>query len=199
MDPGAIPATVFVLGAINSLGTGTSWGTMAVLFPAAIPLAITVARAQTDGEDNDFVRESLITTIAAVLGGAIWGDHCSIISDTTLLSAMACRVTGWNHFKTQFPYAVYCGIMSILLGYLPRGYGMPAGLGIALGFTVSPAISYAMTFVPKLGGPIPIYKPAEGKVIGEGTHGIFVALKGYFKKSDGPPEKPDVVVTAEKA
>jgi Na+/H+ antiporter NhaC len=184
MDPGAIPATVFVLGAINSLGTGTSWGTMAVLFPAAIPLAITVARAQTGGVDNAFVQESLVTTIAAVLGGAIWGDHCSLISDTTLLSALACRVTGWDHFKTQFPYAAYCGIMSILLGYLPRGYGMPSGLGIAFGLIVSPAISYGITFIPKVGGPVPVYKPAEGKIIGEGTTGVVAALKGYFKKID---------------
>ncbi len=115
MHPGWLPALTFILGAIISFSTGTSWGTMAILMPLVIPVAVGVADA--GGADV------LVPTVGAVLAGAVFGDHCSPISDTTIVSAVSSDCEPMAHVRTQLPYALIAAGMAVLLGCLPTGFG----------------------------------------------------------------------------
>lgn len=114
MPPHFIPATVFVLSAVVSFATGTSWGTMAILFPLVVPLAHRVAPGQ---------ETILLGTVSSILAGSVWGDHCSPISDTTVLSSMATSCDHMDHVRTQLPYALVVGLVSILVAELPVAAG----------------------------------------------------------------------------
>jgi len=102
-----IPAVVFVVGGIISFSTGSSWGTYAILIPLTIPIA-----HQFD--------EPMYVSIGAVLSGGLFGDHCSPISDTTILSATGAGCSQIDHVKTQFPYAIFNGFCS-LISYVVAG------------------------------------------------------------------------------
>lgn len=108
-EPAVVPTVTFILACFCSLGTGTSWGTMAIMFPLSIPLAVSLCRAEGWADDSSDTEHILAVTTAAVLGGSVWCDHCSIVSDTTVLSAAACQCDVYNHFKTQMPYATFLG------------------------------------------------------------------------------------------
>ncbi len=117
-----IPATVFVLAALVSFATGTSWGTMAILFPLVVPLAHQIA----PGHET-----ILLGTVSSILAGSVWGDHCSPISDTTVLSSMATSCDHMDHVRTQLPYALLVGAVSLLCAEIPVAagwYGPWAGL-----------------------------------------------------------------------
>ena len=102
-----LPAMIFVVSAVMSFSTGTSWGTWAIMFPIAIPM-ITLSGLHPG------------LTIGAVLGGAIFGDHCSPISDSTIISSMAAATDHIDHVRTQLPYALsVAGVCTIL--YLVGG------------------------------------------------------------------------------
>lgn len=121
-----VPALAFVLAALIASATGSSWGTMAVLFPIVIPLA-----ASGLGSPNG---ESIfLAASSAVLGGAVFGDHISPISDTTVLSSIACASDHVDHTRTQAPYALVVGAVAIVLGYLPVGFGFSPWLLLILG------------------------------------------------------------------
>lgn len=105
-----LPAMLFLAGALISFTTGTSWGTFALLIPIGMPL---VAELQ--------LPPALI--LAAILGGGIFGDHCSPISDTTAVSSVAAGCNLLEHVHTQLPYALFCAALS-LLGYLLLGWWM---------------------------------------------------------------------------
>lgn len=116
-----LPLYTFVLGCLIAFSTGTSWGTMALLMPLAIGTFLS-----THSEQNLILAESaplLPPIIAAVFGGAVFGDHASPFSDTTIVSALACDVTTTDHVATQLPYATLVASCSILFGYLPIGIG----------------------------------------------------------------------------
>lgn len=115
MPPVLLPTIIFILGAIISFSTGTSYGTMGILMPLAIPLA-----SALDPGNSEFV----IMSAGAVLTGAIFGDHSSPISDTTILSSMGAGSNLIDHVKTQLPYALAVGIISIVFGYLPSAMGL---------------------------------------------------------------------------
>ncbi|MFJ1626863.1 Na+/H+ antiporter NhaC family protein [Marinilactibacillus psychrotolerans] len=115
MPPVLLPTIIFILGAIISFSTGTSYGTMGILMPLAIPLA-----SALDPGNSEFV----IISAGAVLTGAIFGDHSSPISDTTILSSMGAGSNLIDHVKTQLPYALAVGIISIVFGYLPSAMGL---------------------------------------------------------------------------
>jgi len=117
-----LPAAVFVAAALTSFATGTSWGTMAILFPTVIPLAAGIAAAQ--GMDTAALNDLAILTVGAVLTGAIFGDHCSPVSDTTVMSAMYSGLPLMDHVRTQLPYALLYGIIALLFGYIPAGFGV---------------------------------------------------------------------------
>lgn len=110
-----LPSIVFILGSIISFSTGTAYGTMGILMPLAIPLAHAI------NPEIGYISIS----IGAVLTGAIFGDHCSPISDTTILSSMGAGCDHIEHVKTQMPYALFTGLVAILFGYLPAGFGVP--------------------------------------------------------------------------
>lgn len=126
-----LPAAIFILASLISLSTGTSYGTMGILTPLAIPLSIGV------GVSNDLSAATLhhymIINISAVLTGSIFGDHCSPISDTTILASMASKCELLAHVKTQMPYAISVCLISIIFGYLPVTLGLNVGFSLALG------------------------------------------------------------------
>ena len=124
LDPGLVPAIVFVLAAVVAFSTGSSWGTMGILMPLAIPLAWGVLAA--DGlHTSDEYMHILYSTVSAVLAGAVWGDHCSPISDTTILSSLAAQCDHIDHVRTQLPYALTVGAVALFLGTIPTGYNVP--------------------------------------------------------------------------
>ncbi len=109
-----LPVLIFLLAAFISFATGSSWGTMAVLLPAAVPLAFHVGGMPV-----------MVISIGAVLDGAIFGDHCSPLSDTTIMSSIAAACDHLDHVRTQMPYALVVGVGAILLGYLPASMLQP--------------------------------------------------------------------------
>lgn len=108
--PSLAPAVIFLTSCFIAFATGTSWGTFAIMISIAIPLS------QAIGLNPHLA-------LAAVLGGGVFGDHCSPISDTTLISSMASGVNHIDHVKTQLPYALFTGLISIAL-YLIVGFSM---------------------------------------------------------------------------
>jgi Na+/H+ antiporter NhaC len=127
-----LPVSVFVAAAVIAFATGTSWATMAILIPLVIPLAVALGA----GEHPTV----LVGTISSVLAGAIFGDHCSPISDTTVLSSMASASDHVDHVRTQLPYALLVAVVGMLIGDIPTAYGVPwfisYAVAIAILFTV---------------------------------------------------------------
>lgn len=126
--PALIPITIFLTAAVIAFSTGTSYGTMGILIPVAVPLA-----AQTG---DPLV---LILATGAVLDGAVFGDHCSPISDTTVLSSIGSSCDHMDHVRTQAPYAILSMLVAGGFGYvlLPAaGFSAPmaylAGAGLIL-------------------------------------------------------------------
>lgn len=108
LDPAVLPAILFLIGCCMSLATGSSWGTFAILIPIGFPIAAIMGTP-------------LEVTIAAVISGGVFGDHCSPISDTTMLASMGAACDHIDHFRTQFPYACTVAGVSVVL-YLAAGY-----------------------------------------------------------------------------
>lgn len=117
-----LPSIIFILGAIISFATGTAYGTMGILMPLAIPLAHSI---------NPEMSYIIIST-SAVLTGAIFGDHCSPISDTTILSSMGAGCDHIEHVRTQMPYALFTAVITVVFGYIPAGFGLPVYLVLPL-------------------------------------------------------------------
>lgn len=113
LHPGAIPVLVFLVAAFTSFATGSSWGTMGILFPLVVPLAHGLA-------PNDSA--ILLGAISSILAGSVWGDHCSPISDTTILSSLAASCDHLDHVRTQIPYAVMVAVVGMLLGDVPSAF-----------------------------------------------------------------------------
>lgn len=143
-----LPTVIFVFGAIISFATGTSYGTMGILMPLAIPLA-----AALQPENPEFA----IMSAGAVLTGAIFGDHASPISDTTILSSMGAGSNHIDHVKTQLPYAVAVALVAILFGYIPAACGVP----IMIILPVSAIATIAMIFI--LGKKVDTSEKLKGK------------------------------------
>ena len=119
-----LPSLIFILGAIISFSTGSAYGTMSILMPLAIPLAYKI------NPEMSFV----IVSTSAVLTGAIFGDHCSPISDTTILSSMGAGCSHIDHVKTQMWYALFVAAITILFGYIPAGFGLPIYIVLPMSF-----------------------------------------------------------------
>jgi len=105
--PFVIPALLFIVAGVTSFTTGTSWGTYGILIPVAIPMAL--------GADLP-----LSLVVAAVMGGGVFGDHCSPISDTTIIASLAAGCDHVDHVRTQMPYALLIGVVSVV-AYLLAG------------------------------------------------------------------------------
>ncbi len=102
LHPGLIPAIVFLLACFIAFSTGTSWGTFAIMIPIAVPMI-------------ELLNLHPALTVAAALGGGIFGDHCSPISDTTIVASMASATDHIDHVRTQLPYALLAAGGAVIL------------------------------------------------------------------------------------
>ena len=116
ISPWLFSPLLFFVASLISFSTGTSYGTMAILIPAAIPVAFAL--------DGNSYGLTTIISLAAILDGAIFGDHCSPISDTTILSSISSQCKLIKHVRTQLPYSLFVGIIALLVGYLPAALGL---------------------------------------------------------------------------
>ncbi len=123
LPPAIVPALIFVISAATAFATGSSWGTMGILMPLVVPLAWAVLVA--NGVAGPEYHHVIYSTVACVLAGSVWGDHCSPISDTTILSSMASGCDHIEHVRTQMPYALAVGVVAVGLGTVPVGFGVP--------------------------------------------------------------------------
>ncbi|MGG7096572.1 Na+/H+ antiporter NhaC family protein [Clostridium sardiniense] len=131
-----LPSIIFILGAVISFATGTAYGTMGILMPLAIPLAHSISPEMG----------YIVISTSAVLTGAIFGDHCSPISDTTILSSMGAGCDHIEHVKTQMWYALFVGGATILLGYIPAGLNIPVYIILPVAILV---LTVAVRFIGK--------------------------------------------------
>jgi Na+/H+ antiporter NhaC len=115
ITPATLLFLTFLVCAVISFFTGTSWGTYAIMIPICIPLAFSM----TGGETTNLI----FATIAAVMGGGAFGDHCSPLSDTTILSSLGAGSDHIDHTKTQLPYALTVAAVSSV-AYLILGFTM---------------------------------------------------------------------------
>lgn len=127
-----LPTLTFIMAAGTAFATGSAWGTMGILMPLVVPLAWALMGGAPGAEPNMMI---LYSTIASVLAGAVWGDHCSPISDTTILSSMASGCDHIEHVRTQLPYALSVGFCAILFGTLGTAYGLPWWAALIIGGT----------------------------------------------------------------
>ena len=120
-----LPALGFVLAAAIAFSIGSSWTTMAIVIPLLIQLGAKLIGSPGEGIEEIASEPALLGTIGAVLAGAIFGDHCSPISDTTVLSSAASGCDHLDHVATQTPYAATVGLIALVCGYVPAGFGVP--------------------------------------------------------------------------
>jgi len=105
LTPGLLPALTFLVAAIISFSTGTSWGTFAIMMPLAVPLAFSFT--------GDALEPVVFATVGAVAGGGVFGDHCSPLSDTSILASTGAASDHIDHIKTQLPYALVVAAISL--------------------------------------------------------------------------------------
>lgn len=121
-SPYLIPAFTFVMAALVAFSTGTSWGTMAILYPLILPASWMLTEAHPE-IDTAHGLTIFYSVVSAVLAGSILGDHVSPISDTTILSSISSGCNHIEHVRTQMPYALTVGLVSLLVGTIPAAYG----------------------------------------------------------------------------
>jgi Na+/H+ antiporter NhaC len=153
--PALLPSVVFGLASAVSFATGTSWGTMAVVMPLAVPAA-----AALSGYSGGAAPPLFVATLGAVLAGAVFGDHCSPISDTTLVSAVATGCEPMAHVRTQLPYAIGSAGIAVVLGYLPAGIDAPPWLLLPAG------IAACWCWIRFVAEPVPV---APASRVGSGA------------------------------
>lgn len=113
LTPQLLPAIIFLISGVMAFSTGSSWGTFAICMPIALPLAFNLT--------GGVVTTLVVASFAAVAGGGVFGDHCSPLSDTTILASTGAAADHIDHVKTQLPYALICGGVA-LVGYLVLGF-----------------------------------------------------------------------------
>lgn len=131
ITPELLPAVVFLSAGLISFSIGTSWGTMGIMFPVAVPLAFNLGAA-------------LPGAIGAILTGSLFGDHCSPISDTTVLSSMFAGADHVDHVNTQIPYAVLCGTIGTAL-FVASGYGVSPPPLLLAGVVALVVLAYGLS------------------------------------------------------
>lgn len=133
VNPTLTYALIFIPAAFTSFSTGTSWGTFAIFMPIAIPLALAMD-------------VSIFPAIAAVLSGGLFGDHCSPISDTTILSSIGSSCDHIDHVNTQLPYAMTAAFAATI-GYLVAGFVASGIVTLAITLIVLIATVYGISLV----------------------------------------------------
>jgi len=134
ISPQFIPAFTFILGALVAFSTGSSWGTMAILYPLILPASWLIA--QNFGMDHESSLAIFYNVVSAVLAGSVLGDHCSPISDTTILSSLASSCNHIEHVRTQLPYALTVGGVSIIIGTIPAAFGISSWILFPTGILI---------------------------------------------------------------
>ena len=124
LSPALVPAITFVLAALIGFSTGTSWGTMAILYPLILPASWLLCQEQ--GLDVGAIMPIFYNVVASVMAGAVMGDHCSPISDTTIMSSLSSGCDHLQHVATQMPYALTVGGVALIIGVLPTAFGLPS-------------------------------------------------------------------------
>ncbi len=132
--PQFIPALTFIFAALVAFSTGSSWGTMAILYPLILPASWLIA--QNAGLDYDGSLAIFYNVVSAVLAGSVLGDHCSPISDTTILSSLASSCNHIEHVRTQLPYALTVGGVSIVIGTIPSAFGISSWILFPVGLII---------------------------------------------------------------
>jgi len=163
IDPTSLPTLSFCISLLMALATGTSWGTMTIMFPL-----LCVPTYQSSGGDPII----FYSTVAGILSGSVAGDHMSPISDTTVLSSLASDCNLMRHVLTQIPYVLFAVLLSILLGTIPIGRSAwPNFVGILLGIVVIALFVYGLC--------VPILSPT-------GRFDIFTILYLKTKGTNHP-------------
>lgn len=139
-----VPMIVFGLSALIAFSTGTSWGTFAIMIPITMPIVAGLANAK--GLPLEGMAHAMFISVSAVLGGSVFGDHASPISDTTILSSTGASCPHLEHVATQMPYAVFVAVCSIA-GFLVGGLF----LNVLLAWIVALALFViGMIFLPRI-------------------------------------------------
>jgi Na+/H+ antiporter NhaC len=133
-----LPLIIFLVSSVIAFATGTSWGSMAILFPISVPPVLQLSA----GLPADQASAVLYAAIGSILSGTVFGDHCSPISDTTIMSSIASSIDHMDHVGTQMPYALLVGVIACTLGYLPAGFAFSPWLGILLGLLLLTGIVF---------------------------------------------------------
>ncbi|GAB4112134.1 MAG: Na+/H+ antiporter NhaC family protein [Candidatus Caldatribacteriota bacterium] len=153
ISPVLLPMVLFVICNIISFSTGTSWGTMAIAMPIAVPLALALGVPLPLG-------------VSAVLTGSVMGDHCSPLSDTTIMSSMFSGSDHMDHVKTQIPYSLTAAGVAVL-AYILTGSGMSVALILPLGIILVGILLYLFSSVSArsagISFPLPELKVKETK------------------------------------
>jgi len=151
MDIKSLPFVTFLLSGLMSLFIGSSFATMTLMFPLIVPLALHVS-------END--QEATIAVMGTILAGSVWGDHCSPMSDTTILSSMSSGCDHNDHVATQLPYAVFVAFFSTIFGDLCVGYmGFEYPyIGIILGVSLMSLCTFCIST------RVPSYYPEGTKI-----------------------------------
>ncbi|MBW8048742.1 MAG: Na+/H+ antiporter NhaC family protein [Cytophagales bacterium] len=134
ISPVWMPTVVFILAALISFSTGSSWGTMAILYPLMLPA--TWLLCQQSGFETGQSMPIFYNVISVVLAGSVFGDHCSPISDTTILSSLATNCNHVDHVRTQLPYAITVAVVSLLVCAVFVNMGIPWYFNYLLGFVM---------------------------------------------------------------
>jgi Na+/H+ antiporter NhaC len=135
IPPVLFPALVFILAAVVSFSTGSSWGTMAILYPLVLPATYQASAAA--GLDQAAIMPLFYHVVSVVLAGSVMGDHCSPLSDTTILSSLATKCNHIQHVRTQLPYALVVGVVSLVMGHLLTALGwLPSFIAFTLGIAL---------------------------------------------------------------
>ena len=143
LDVHLLPTAVFLIAGAMAFSTGTSWGTMAILTPLSIGLAL---RLDAEGGPDGAIA---LATCGSVLAGAIFGDHCSPISDTTVLSSRASGCDHVAHVRTQMPYAMVVGVVCIIGGTIPAAFGVSPWISLFLGTVLIVAVVRSFGKLPR--------------------------------------------------
>jgi Na+/H+ antiporter NhaC len=150
LSPYLVPALTFILSALVAFSTGSSWGTMAILYPLLLPASWLIATES--GLDEESTRAIFYNVVSGVLAGSVLGDHCSPISDTTILSSLASSCNHIEHVRTQLPYALTVGTVGLLAGTIPTAYGFSSILSFIIGL----AILFMVVLI--FGKKVPVFK-----------------------------------------
>ena len=132
--PALVPVVTFVLACLIGFSTGTSWGTMAILYPLILPASWLLCQEQ--GLSVDASMPLFYNVVASVMAGSVMGDHCSPISDTTIMSSMASGCNHLSHVGTQMPYALTVGGVALVVGVMPSAFGLPSWIAFLVAFAV---------------------------------------------------------------